>query len=98
MKAKTKQSAPLYISEIAPSNLRGTLLVLESISIVSGVVIAFVRSRQSSFEAFLIASMNRIQVLTNGPNRSGSRMVPVSSRVKLRSDFPLRSRSSPPLS
>ncbi|KAI0905178.1 general substrate transporter [Ustulina deusta] len=34
-------SAPLYISEIAPSNLRGTLLVLESISIVSGVVIAF---------------------------------------------------------
>ncbi|KAI0478058.1 general substrate transporter [Xylaria cf. heliscus] len=34
-------SAPLYISEIAPPNLRGTLLVLESISIVSGVVIAF---------------------------------------------------------
>ncbi|KAM0213629.1 hypothetical protein ACHAQD_009282 [Fusarium lateritium] len=33
--------APLYISEIAPPNLRGTLLVLESISIVSGVVIAF---------------------------------------------------------
>ncbi|KAI0450463.1 general substrate transporter [Xylaria acuta] len=34
-------SAPLYISEIAPPNLRGTLLVLESISIVSGVVTAF---------------------------------------------------------
>ncbi|CAI6095971.1 unnamed protein product [Clonostachys chloroleuca] len=33
--------APLYISEIAPPNLRGTLLVLESISIVSGVVIAY---------------------------------------------------------
>ncbi|KAF9694390.1 hypothetical protein EKO04_007701 [Ascochyta lentis] len=33
--------APLYISEIAPPNIRGTLLVLESISIVSGVVISF---------------------------------------------------------
>ncbi|KAF4983234.1 hypothetical protein FDECE_17346 [Fusarium decemcellulare] len=33
--------APLYISEISPPNLRGTLLVLESISIVSGVVIAY---------------------------------------------------------
>ncbi|ETS81139.1 hypothetical protein PFICI_06141 [Pestalotiopsis fici W106-1] len=33
--------APLYISEISPPNLRGTLLVLESISIVSGAVIAF---------------------------------------------------------
>ncbi|KAF4553587.1 Sugar (and other) transporter-like protein 63 [Elsinoe fawcettii] len=33
--------APLYISEISPPNLRGTLLVLESISIVSGVVVAF---------------------------------------------------------
>ncbi|KAF7166882.1 hypothetical protein CNMCM6106_002526 [Aspergillus hiratsukae] len=33
--------APLYISEIAPPNIRGTLLVLESISITSGVVIAF---------------------------------------------------------
>ncbi|KAK2605970.1 hypothetical protein QQS21_003596 [Conoideocrella luteorostrata] len=33
--------APLYISEISPPHLRGTLLVLESISIVSGVVIAF---------------------------------------------------------
>ncbi|KPM45549.1 hypothetical protein AK830_g894 [Neonectria ditissima] len=31
------QGAPLYISEISPPNLRGTLLVLESISIVSGV-------------------------------------------------------------
>jgi sugar porter (SP) family MFS transporter len=36
-----EQGAPLYISEIAPSNIRGTLLVLESISITSGVVIAF---------------------------------------------------------
>ncbi|KAI1340553.1 general substrate transporter [Xylariaceae sp. FL0016] len=34
-------TAPLYISEISPPHLRGTLLVLESISIVSGVVIAF---------------------------------------------------------
>ncbi|OIW32326.1 general substrate transporter [Coniochaeta ligniaria NRRL 30616] len=33
--------APLYISEISPPNLRGSLLVLESISIVSGVVISF---------------------------------------------------------
>ena len=33
--------APLYISEVSPPNLRGTLLVLESISIVSGVVISF---------------------------------------------------------
>ncbi|KAM5346149.1 hypothetical protein ACJ41O_009154 [Fusarium nematophilum] len=32
--------APLYISEISPPNLRGTLLVLESISIVSGMVCA----------------------------------------------------------
>ncbi|KUL88240.1 hypothetical protein ZTR_04932 [Talaromyces verruculosus] len=34
-------TAPLYISEIAPPNLRGILLVLESVSIVSGVVIAY---------------------------------------------------------
>ncbi|KAE8147993.1 general substrate transporter [Aspergillus avenaceus] len=33
--------APLYISEISPPNMRGTLLVLESISITSGVVIAY---------------------------------------------------------
>ncbi|KAF4966810.1 hypothetical protein FSARC_5555 [Fusarium sarcochroum] len=33
--------APLYISEISPPNLRGTLLVLESISICAGVVVAF---------------------------------------------------------
>lgn len=33
--------APLYISEISPPHLRGALLVLESISIVSGVVIAY---------------------------------------------------------
>lgn len=32
---------PFYISEIAPPNLRGTLLVLESISIVTGVVVSF---------------------------------------------------------
>ncbi|KAL2830158.1 hexose carrier protein [Aspergillus pseudoustus] len=33
--------APLYIAEIAPSNLRGTLLVLESVSIVSVAVISY---------------------------------------------------------
>ncbi|KAK2594019.1 hypothetical protein QQS21_008281 [Conoideocrella luteorostrata] len=33
--------APIYISEIAPPNVRGTLLVLESISIVTGVVVSF---------------------------------------------------------
>ncbi|KAL3450482.1 general substrate transporter [Aspergillus insuetus] len=33
--------APLYIAEIAPPNLRGTLLVLESVSIVSGAVISY---------------------------------------------------------
>ncbi|KAL5363441.1 general substrate transporter [Aspergillus floccosus] len=33
--------APLYISEISPPHMRGTLLVLESISITLGVVIAF---------------------------------------------------------
>ncbi|KAH7232480.1 general substrate transporter [Fusarium solani] len=33
--------APLYISEISPPHLRGTLLVLESISIVTGAVISF---------------------------------------------------------
>ncbi|PYH31305.1 sugar porter family MFS transporter [Aspergillus neoniger CBS 115656] len=33
--------APLYISEISPPNLRGTLLVLESICLVSGSVIAY---------------------------------------------------------
>ncbi|KAI1455137.1 general substrate transporter [Annulohypoxylon moriforme] len=33
--------APLYISEIAPPNLRGSLLVLEQISIVIGAIIAY---------------------------------------------------------
>ncbi|CRG91795.1 putative quinate permease [Talaromyces islandicus] len=33
--------APLYISEIAPANIRGTLLVLESVAITLGVVVAF---------------------------------------------------------
>lgn len=33
--------APLYISEISPPNIRGALLVLESLSIVSGVVISY---------------------------------------------------------
>ncbi|TEA14964.1 High-affinity glucose transporter [Colletotrichum sidae] len=33
--------SPIYISEISPPNLRGTLLVLESISIVTGVVVSF---------------------------------------------------------
>lgn len=33
--------APLYISEIAPPNLRGALLVLETFSIVIGAIIAY---------------------------------------------------------
>lgn len=33
--------APLYISEIAPPEIRGTLLVLQELSIVSGIVVAF---------------------------------------------------------
>ena len=33
--------APLYISEIAPPHLRGTLLVLEAVSIVTGVCSAY---------------------------------------------------------
>ncbi|RMY17920.1 hypothetical protein D0867_05688 [Hortaea werneckii] len=33
--------APMYISEVSPPNLRGTLLVLESVSIVSGVIISY---------------------------------------------------------
>ncbi|RMX78971.1 hypothetical protein D0868_16396 [Hortaea werneckii] len=33
--------APLYISEVSPPHLRGTLLVLESVSLVSGVIISF---------------------------------------------------------
>lgn len=33
--------APLYISEIAPPNLRGSLMVLEAISIVVGAVVAY---------------------------------------------------------
>ncbi|PWI70001.1 high-affinity glucose [Purpureocillium lilacinum] len=33
--------APMYISEISPPHLRGTLLVLESVAIVSGVTIAY---------------------------------------------------------
>lgn len=33
--------APLYISEISPPEIRGTLLVLEELSIVTGIVIAF---------------------------------------------------------
>lgn len=32
--------APLYISEIAPPQIRGALLVMESVSVVLGVVIA----------------------------------------------------------
>lgn len=35
------EGAPLYISEISPPNLRGTFLVLESVSITSGAVIAY---------------------------------------------------------
>lgn len=33
--------APLYISEVAPPNLRGSLLVLEAICIVIGAIIAY---------------------------------------------------------
>lgn len=33
--------APLYIAEIAPPEIRGTLLVLQELSIVTGIVIAF---------------------------------------------------------
>jgi MFS family permease len=33
--------APLYISEIAPPDIRGSLLVLELISIVVGAIIAY---------------------------------------------------------
>ncbi|KKY20137.1 putative mfs monosaccharide [Diplodia seriata] len=33
--------APLYISEISPPEIRGTLLVLEEFSIVAGIVIAY---------------------------------------------------------
>ncbi|KAI6878622.1 hexose carrier protein [Hortaea werneckii] len=33
--------APMYISEVSPPNLRGILLVLESVSIVSGVIISY---------------------------------------------------------
>ncbi|KAI9745197.1 MAG: hypothetical protein M1818_001475 [Claussenomyces sp. TS43310] len=33
--------APLYISEISPPEIRGTLLVLEELSIVTGIVLAF---------------------------------------------------------
>lgn len=32
---------PLYISEIAPAEIRGTLLVLQELSIVTGIVVAF---------------------------------------------------------
>lgn len=33
--------APLYISEISPAEVRGTLLVFQELSIVTGIVIAF---------------------------------------------------------
>lgn len=33
--------APLYISEIAPPEIRGTLLVMQELSIVTAIVIAF---------------------------------------------------------
>lgn len=33
--------APLYISEISPPEIRGALLVLEELSIVFGIVVAF---------------------------------------------------------
>jgi hypothetical protein len=34
-------AVPLYISEISPPEVRGTLLVLEEFSIVSGIAVAF---------------------------------------------------------
>lgn len=33
--------APLYISEISPPEIRGTLLVLEELSIVFGIVVSY---------------------------------------------------------
>ena len=33
--------APLHISEISPPEIRGTFLVLEELSIVFGIVVAF---------------------------------------------------------
>lgn len=33
--------APLYISEISPPEIRGALLVLEKLSLVFGIVVAF---------------------------------------------------------
>ena len=33
--------APLYLSEIAPREIRGSLLALEQFSIVTGVVVGF---------------------------------------------------------
>lgn len=33
--------APLYISEISPPEIRGALLVLEELSIVAGIIVAF---------------------------------------------------------
>ena len=35
------QVVPLYISEISPPEIRGVLLVLEELSIVLGIVLAF---------------------------------------------------------
>lgn len=32
---------PIYVAEISPPEIRGTLLVLEELSIVSGIVIAY---------------------------------------------------------
>jgi len=34
-------TAPMYISEIAPPNVRGAFLVLEAASIVFGIVVMF---------------------------------------------------------
>lgn len=34
-------TAPMYISEIAPPNVRGSFLVLEAASIVFGIVVMF---------------------------------------------------------
>lgn len=40
--------APLYISEISPPEIRGTLLVLEEFSIVTGIVVAFWVGKRAS--------------------------------------------------
>ena len=40
---------PLYIAEISPPQIRGTLLVFEQFSIVAGIIISFVSSSSTIF-------------------------------------------------